>query len=78
MTKQVRRFRRFHLIRNEDVSGVSGTGVIAEGCRFSTGKVALVWTAQDSTSMSIFDSTAEMIHVHGHDGRTVIHWIDES
>ena len=75
--REVRRLRRFHLVRTEDVSGVSGTGIVAEGCRFSTGKVAVVWTAKDSTSMSIFDSVAELVHVHGHEGATVVDWIDE-
>jgi hypothetical protein len=36
-----RRMRLFLLIRNEDVSGVSGTGIVAEGVEFSDGTVAM-------------------------------------
>ena len=35
--------RRFELHRDDDVSGVSGTGVVAEGVLFSSGRVALEW-----------------------------------
>ena len=35
--------RRFVLIRNEDISGTSGTGEVAEGTIFTSGKVALNW-----------------------------------
>lgn len=33
--------RRFELHREEDVSGVSGTGVVAEGVAFSDGRVLM-------------------------------------
>lgn len=35
--------RRFRLIRHHDVSGVSGTGPVAEGVQFTDGAVALRW-----------------------------------
>lgn len=33
--------KRFHLVRKEDASGVSGTGHVAEGIMFSDGKVVI-------------------------------------
>jgi hypothetical protein len=71
-----RSFRRFVLVRNEDVSGTSGTGIVAEGCRFSTGKAVLAWTTR-YTSTAVYDSMAELERIHGHDGRTLVRWIDE-
>lgn len=35
--------RTFVLRRNEDISGVSGVGIVAEGIEFSDGVVALRW-----------------------------------
>lgn len=33
----------FELVRNNDVTGISGVGVVAEGVIFSDGTVALRW-----------------------------------
>jgi len=67
--------RRFRLIRHEDVSGVSGTGVVAEGVRFSTGKVALSWCS-NLHSVTVYDAVDDLERIHGHEGRTSIEWID--
>src|SRR5690606_3093155 len=71
--------RRFELHRDEDVSGVSGTGVVAEGVAFSDdGPVALRWTSEWPTSVVFHDRGVESLEaVHGHNGRTRIVWIDE-
>lgn len=37
--------RRF-ILRSEDVSGTSGTGVVAEGVEFSNGQVAIHWNPE--------------------------------
>jgi hypothetical protein len=59
----------FALHRHEDETGVSGTGVIADGVVFPDGKVALRWrTATASTTF--FDSVEDMLAVHGHSGKT--------
>jgi hypothetical protein len=61
--------RLFDLQRDEDETGVSGTGRVAEGVVFYDGKVALRWkTANASTT--IFDDVADMLAVHGHAGKT--------
>jgi hypothetical protein len=67
--------RRFQLIRDEDVSGVSGTGVVAEGVVFSTGKVVLSWCSE-YRSVTVYDTVSDLETVHGHEGRTHIEWLD--
>lgn len=68
--------KRFELFREEDVSGVSGTGVVAEGVEFSDGTVALRWVASDHRSTVLWESVRSVEVIHGHDGRTVIRWKD--
>ncbi len=77
MTDDLRSPRRFLLFRKEDVSGVSGTGVVAEGVEFSTGMVALMWLGEWPTSVVFHDRGIESVRVvHGHSGATKIIWLD--
>ena len=69
--------RIFRVVRDEDVSGVSGTGVIAEGVLFSNGKVVVNWISMHKI-LEVVDSVAEWEAVHGHEGRTKIVWDDEA
>lgn len=69
--------RKFHFMRLEDASGVSGCGVVAEGVVFSNGKVALEWFG-DHSSTNVYDSLADVEFIHGHGGRTRIVFEDES
>lgn len=68
--------RRFRLKRQEDETGISGTGYIAEGVQFSDGQCVINWLTATS-SMGIYHSVVEMLHIHGHGGKTVIEWIDD-
>lgn len=70
--------RRFQLHRIEDVSGVSGNGIVAEGVAFSNdGPVALRWMSEWPTSVVFHDrGIASVEAVHGHGGRTKIVWLD--
>jgi hypothetical protein len=73
-------FRRFVLNREEDVSGVSGTGVVAHGVQFPDGAVCVRWTAHDDERQhsSVNWSNIEAVQrIHGHDGRTTIEWVDD-
>ncbi|MDY6770006.1 MAG: hypothetical protein SVU88_03465 [Candidatus Nanohaloarchaea archaeon] len=70
------RVRRFKLVRHEDESGVSGTGVVAYGCVFPNGRAALTWDTEP-TSTAWYDSIEELEEIHGHDGKTEVEWIDE-
>lgn len=38
--------RRFVLVRHRDVTGVSGTGVVAYGVEFPDGAAAVRWTSE--------------------------------
>lgn len=71
------RTRRFELIRHVDVSGVSGTGPVAEGIEFSGGAVALRWTSTKPCT-AVWDSIDDLLSVHGHDGATEVRWIDQA
>lgn len=65
--------QRFFLNRHEDVSGVSGTGRIAEGVIFKGGKVVLFWYS--SQSIAIYDSLDVLKQIHGHGGKTAVELI---
>lgn len=67
--------RRFQLRRDEDESGVSGTGLVAEGVEFSTGKCALSWLTEFSC-VSVYENIKALEHIHGHGGKTVVVWLD--
>jgi hypothetical protein len=68
--------RRFKLIRKEDVSKISGTGYVAEGCLFKDGHCVLVWKSNHS-SVNVYSSVEDILFVHGHGGATKIEWIDD-
>jgi hypothetical protein len=67
--------RRFELHRDEDETGVSGTGVVAEGVEFFDGTAALRWRTTYA-STAVYASTADLEAIHGHQGRTRIEWVD--
>lgn len=66
--------RTFVLRRLEDVSGVSGLGVVAEGVEWTCGKVSLCWlgnyqSTEQADSLHVIEAT------HGHGGKTLIEWV---
>ncbi|MEV6283419.1 hypothetical protein [Kribbella sp. NPDC051770] len=69
------RSRRFRLMRHEDVSGVSGTGAVAEGVQFTDGAVALRWYG-DYPTTTVWDGIESVIAIHGHGGATEVEWLD--
>jgi hypothetical protein len=68
--------RSFLLERTEDVSGVSGTGVVAEGVEWTDGQVTMHWFGTHS-SLVIYKNIKEVQMIHGHEGRTAIRWLNE-
>ena len=68
-------FRRFVLNRKEDECRVSGTGLVAEGVQFSSGRCVIAWLT-GTPSIDVYESVADVEKVHGHGGKTVIEWID--
>lgn len=68
--------RRFDLIRNDDESGVSGTGRVAYGVEFPNGQCVMYWLTSYS-SIAIYPSADELIAIHGHGGKTVMVWMED-
>ncbi len=66
--------RTFVLIRDRDVSGVSGTGKVAEGVVFGGRRTVVYWLS-DTPSINIYASVEEMLSVHGHDGATHVEFL---
>ena len=63
--------RTFKLVRKIDVSGVSGTGDVAEGVIFHDHQVVLSWFGKYHT-LEIFPKIEDVIAIHGHDGATSV------
>jgi hypothetical protein len=72
--------RRFYLQRNEDASGVSGLGNVAEGCQHDTGWCSLVWLGLRDAGgdvMAYYKNITRIEEIHGHGGMTQVVWIDD-
>lgn len=72
--------RRFYLQRNQDASGVSGLGKVAEGCQFDNGWCALEWITSadpDDEVHGFYHSIERIDEIHGHGGMTKVVWIDD-
>lgn len=83
-------FRRFELHRSADVTGVSGTGIVADGVEyyepftvtFPDGGVRqllpswvrITWRGPYSSTV-LWDSITHVLRVHGHDGATTVVWL---
>ena len=63
--------RRFLLYREQDVSGSSGVGIVAEGCVLPSGRVAMEWLVPPS-NFGLYSSLQALIDTHGHQGRTLV------
>lgn len=67
--------RRFRLDRDTDITGVSGTGTVADGVVWPDGTVSIRWRG-DRPSAVFWNSIADAEAVHGHGGATRIVWDD--
>jgi hypothetical protein len=68
--------KTFKLYREQDVSGISGCGYVAEGCVFQdkeSEEVVIRWFGEHS-SINIYHSVNDIIYLHGHQNRTSIKW----
>jgi hypothetical protein len=68
--------KRFRLNRLQDETKISGTGHVADGVQFRNGKCVLCWNT-DYSSVAVYDDVVTLMKIHGHDGKTVLEWIDE-
>ncbi|QWF78727.1 hypothetical protein [Amycolatopsis sp. CA-230715] len=69
------RSRRFHLQRDDDVTGISGTGRVAEGCLWPDGSANVQWNGEHRSNV-FWPSIVSVEAVHGHGGATRIVWDD--
>ncbi len=70
-------FKKFILSRSEDECKVSGTGIVAEGIQFSSGRCVISWVTA-TPSIAIYENIGDVEIVHGHRGKTLIKWIDDA
>lgn len=66
--------RTFVLDRQEDVSGTSGVGTVAEGVLFSNGQVIVHFLSQ-MESINVYANMTVLESLHGHDGRTKVRYL---
>ncbi|WP_207936001.1 hypothetical protein [Actinomadura sp. KC216] len=67
--------RRFQLVRDVDVTGVSGTGIVADGVLWPDQTATVRWRG-DMPSTVNWDNIAHAERVHGHGGATRFEWLD--
>jgi hypothetical protein len=58
-----------HLERDIDVSGISGTGVVAYGIEFPDGQIVLRWDTEVNSTV-IYNNTKDLERIVSHGGRT--------
>jgi hypothetical protein len=63
----------FTLYRDVDETGISGTGEVAEGARFSDGSAVVRWYGEN-TSHAVWPRFESVHNIHGHGGKTRIVW----
>ena len=72
---QLIRLRRFVLDRKTDKTGVSGTGIVAEGVEFSDGTCVMNWL-RHTRSTAIYANIKTLEDIHSHGGASEIKYID--
>lgn len=75
MTHDTAALRRFLLDRHTDISGCSGTGVVAEGVTFSDGTTVVHWL-REPYGTSVYRSFEDVRRLHGHGGCTAVVLVD--
>jgi hypothetical protein len=66
-----------HIMRHEDVHGVSGTGKVADVFEATNGKCIVVWNSAH-TSVNVYDHIKDVETTHSHGGKSLVHWDYES
>lgn len=69
--------RVFYLVRIEDETGTSGTGIVAEGVLWSGGDVSVRWLGEAPCVHYWPGGIDHVRRVHGHRGKTKVVWADE-
>ncbi len=66
-----------HIMRHEDVHGVSGTGKVADVFEATNGKCMVVWISAHA-SVNVYDHIKDVETTHSHGGKTLVVWDYES
>jgi hypothetical protein len=64
----------FALYRDQDVTGISGTGTVATGVQFDDGTAVLRWRGATPSTV-LWASLDDAMKIHGHDGKTRLVWL---
>ena len=67
--------RTFILRRDNDLSGISGTGDVAQGIEFDNGVCAMQWLTKYSSTV-VYPNMHHVVAIHGHNGATRVIWSD--
>ncbi|MFD3310073.1 hypothetical protein [Streptomyces sp. NPDC058694] len=67
--------RLFTLERDLDVTGVSGTGTVADGVVWPDGTVSIRWRGERPSTVA-WNSLEDAEAVHGHGGNTRFEWAE--
>jgi len=65
------KIEHFYLLRKEDQSGVSGTGIVARGVVLPSGHCVMEWLTFTS-SIAIYKNINDLIEIHSHGGKTQV------
>ncbi len=68
--------RRFVFLRDEDETGISGTGLVVMGVLYPDGRCHYRWMTEHQTDQ-MADSLDKLEVIHGHNGRTRIVFLDD-
>jgi len=69
--------RVFYLVRIEDETGVSGTGIVAEGVQWTSGEISVRWLG-DYPCVHFWPGGIDHLkRIHGHRGKTKVVWADD-
>ena len=68
--------RVFRLVRDTDVTGISGEGHIADGVLWPDGTASVRWRGEHPSIVFWDRGRVSLEHVNGHKGLTRIEWLD--
>lgn len=74
--------KKFMMIRQYDVTGISGSGHVLDGVQFNNGKVVIAWNKgiANASSIVVWDCFDDFyrVHIARHpENETIIIWEDE-
>ncbi len=64
------------LVRDDDETGVSGTGVVAWVVEFPDGTTVTRWAVTEIRQTCVWASVDDVLAIHGHNGKTRLQWDD--